>query len=385
MTTDHETKSYCTQFLPEATLEKLEAGAFQQLCEHLRQRSEEVQNIDLMTISGFCRNCLAKWLVVEARKLSDELKISSASSSSSSSTQADADTIQALDAMGYDEAAEYVYGMGYDDWKKRYAKKATDAVMEKYNASKNLHAKHNKDFLAARADKPPTPTNASSGSTQTGTMMSKVCCQDPELLAAAATTQTSAPPSKNTRVAVPQVPSPPSNIKFRVGILTISDRASSGQYKTGDLSGPAVAASLELNVKNMTQKKGSLMIDYVVAETAIVPDDATVIQSKLKEWSSVPGALLDLILTTGGTGFAPRDVTPEATRAVLDRECHGFMSYISSECSKLQPLAALSRGTFGVCGRTLIANLPGNPQSVDEIMPLLLPLALHAIADLQKA
>ena len=377
-----ETSDYCVRFIPGATLEKLEAGAYKQLCEHLRQRSEKVQNIDLMTISGFCRNCLAKWLVVEARRLSDELK------EHPTGAEDEATTISVLDAMGYDEAAEYVYGMGYGEWKKRYAKKATDDIMEKYNASKSLHAKHDKDLLATRAKKnehAPTQEGASPS------LLSNVCCQDPELAAATPAaeqrkTAPAGPADKKARLATPQVPPPPpGRIKFSVGILTVSDRASTGDYKTGDLSGPAVAESVATSVKNMVhgRREGGGTVEYKLVQSAIVPDDIQAIQGKLKEWSSGDAAL-DLVLTTGGTGFAPRDVTPEATSAVLDRECHGLMSFISSECSKLQPLAALSRGTAGVRGRTLIANLPPNPKGVEEVVPLLLPLALHAIVDMQK-
>jgi molybdenum cofactor synthesis domain-containing protein len=113
---------------------------------------------------------------------------------------------------------------------------------------------------------------------------------------------------------------------------------------------------------------------------SIVPDDTDAIQCKLREWSDQGVAL---ILTTGGTGMSPRDVTPEATRAVLDLECAGLMSFVTTECAHQQPLASLSRGTAGVRGQTLIANLPGNPKGVGEVVPLLLPLLLHAVADLQ--
>lgn len=381
MTAASETNEYCARFIPSSTLEKLEAGAYQQLCEHLRRRSKEVQNIDLMTISGFCRNCLAKWLVVEARRLSDDMKKNPTGAE-------EATTIQVLDAMGYDEAAEYVYGMGYGEWKKRYSKKSTDAALEKYNASKSLHATHDKDLLATRAARPENV--AGNESTKNSTLVSNVCCQAAELEAAPASNRpkvalAGSTDVKQARVVTPQVPPPPpGSIKFRVGILTISDRASSGEYATGDLSGPAVAESVSATVKSMIQMKANDgTLEYKLVQSAIVPDDNDAIQGKLKEWSSGDAAL-DLILTTGGTGFAPRDVTPEATSAILERECHGLMSFISSECSKMQPLAALSRGTAGVRGRTLIANLPGNPKGVGEVVPLLLPLALHAIVDLQK-
>ena len=80
--------------------------------------------------------------------------------------------------------------------------------------------------------------------------------------------------------------------------------------------------------------------------------------------------------------MSARDVTPEATRAVLTLECAGLMHFVTSECSQQQPLASLSRGTAGIRNHTVIANLPGNPKGVAEVVPLLLPLLVHAVADL---
>jgi molybdenum cofactor synthesis domain-containing protein len=122
-------------------------------------------------------------------------------------------------------------------------------------------------------------------------------------------------------------------------------------------------------------------VAVTTTEIGIVPDESDAIQSKLKEWAD--SMQLDLILTTGGTGFSPRDLTPEATQAVVDRTCEGLVSFCTLECTKSQVLATLSRGTAGVRGKTLIANLPGNPKGVDEIIPILLPLALHAVADMK--
>ena len=112
----------------------------------------------------------------------------------------------------------------------------------------------------------------------------------------------------------------------------------------------------------------------------LLPDDIEVIQSKLRECAD---AGVDLVLTTGGTGFAARDVTPEATLAVVDRECHGLMAFVTTECSKIQSLASLSRGTAGVLGKTMICNLPGNPKGVEEIVPILLPIVIHGIYEMQ--
>jgi gephyrin len=317
-------------------------------------------------------------MVVEARSLSKELK-------KNDNGDGNAELIRALDALGYDEAAEHVYGMEYAEWKKRHAKKASDEVMEKFNASKPLWAKHDKELLATRAPKPETPVAPTDAKP---TLLSNVCCQDPEEAASAPLSVGNAT-NKEARAVTPKVPDPPAGTtKFSLSILTISDRASSGEYETGDLSGPAVTNAVTNVVKEMMRRQpssnGDSKVEFKVSKTAIATDDVDSIQGKLKEWSSGDEAV-DLILTTGGTGFSKRDVTPEATRGILSSECHGLMSYIASECSKLQPLAALSRGTAGIVKKTFIANLPGNPNGVDEIIPLLLPLALHAIVDMRAS
>jgi molybdopterin adenylyltransferase len=297
----------------------------------------------------------------------------------STDSVSDLAVLQALNAMGYEEAAQHVYGMTNGEWKKRHQKKATDEQMEKYNASKPLHASHDKSLLALRADKPEQPlltkaiqsltaTETSSGGSKP--LLSNVCCQDVDEIVSQAPPP--APAAKKTRMIGPFQPPPIPNLKSptTVAILTVSDRAFKNEYETGDLSGPAVAEAIELATK-------SLEISF-----SIVPDDTDAIQSKLREWTDQG---IDLILTTGGTGMSPRDVTPEATRAVLDLECAGLMSFVTTECSHQQPLASLSRGTAGIRGQTLIANLPGNPKGVGEVVPLLLPLLLHAVVDLQAA
>ena len=166
-------------------------------------------------------------------------------------------------------------------------------------------------------------------------------------------------------------------------MLTISDRAFSGEYSTGDLSGPAVQEAVG-SILGCSNSYSSNKTNLESIQSAIVPDEIDAIQSILTEWSSSANAV-DIIITTGGTGFSPRDVTPEATSAILDRSCDGLMSFCSLALSQtVQPLAALSRGTAGVKGNTLIANLPGNPMAVKEILPILLPLALQAVADMKQ-
>jgi molybdopterin adenylyltransferase len=312
---------------------------------------------------------------MEARKLADSLE--------HEKDMDDRDKIsQSLNALGYDEAAQYVYGMNYGDWKKAHAKKATDDQMQKYNDSQPMWATHDKNVLTKRADEPAAPQSTIAPGTTTGTpaskssLLSNVCCQDVE----EQTKQEEPPkPISNTRqVPAFQPPTPPSKrVTFSLGILTVSDRASSGSYETGDLSGPAVLDAVNATLKSL----GPSVSLSQTTQTATVPDDMQSIQAKLKEWSDA--AQLDLILTTGGTGFARRDVTPEATLGVVEKPCPGLITFCTMECSKLQSLASLSRGTAGLRGKTLIANLPGNPKGVGEIVPILLPLALHAVSDLQ--
>ena len=379
-------ETYYSTLLPPSVRTQLEAGAFASLCTHLQDRSDAVQNIDLMTLSGFCRNCLAKWLVVEARKLSADLKADESNNANN------AQLIQALDALGYDETAEHVYGCAYGEWKKRHAKKATDEQMDKYNASKPLHAAHDKELLAVKAEKPTgggdeavalasssQPAGVASPASDKKTknpLLSDVCCEDVE--GAAASAAMCRPTASAKPAAV--VPPPSGDLIVNIGILTVSDRAAAGQYETGDLSGPAVEQSVESLVESINSGGSSGNISYNVMEKNIVPDDIDAIATKLKEWTSC-----DLIFTTGGTGFSPRDVTPEATRSVLDRESHGLMAYVSSECSEGQPLAALSRGTAGMRGNTLIVNLPGSPAGVRQTMNVLFPLLLHAVNDIKSA
>jgi molybdenum cofactor synthesis domain-containing protein len=148
--------------------------------------------------------------------------------------------------------------------------------------------------------------------------------------------------------------------KISVGILTVSDRCASGERE--DKSGPALCGTLP------TER-------FTVTRTAIVPDEAEVISSTLLEWSRE----CTLLLTTGGTGFAPRDVTPEATSCILDRPAPGIAEALRAEGLKHTPFAMLSRGAAGMVGRTLIVNLPGSPKAVKEGMGVLLPVLDHAL------
>lgn len=228
-------------------------------------------------------------------------------------------------------------------------------------------------------------------STQPSSLLSDVCCQDVDAVVTnnrANTTQdsgTNKALQQSSTVSGYQAPLPPNGgLDLKVGILTVSDRASKNEYTTGDLSGPAVDRAVENNIKILNGNSSTGVITCEVTEKSIVPDDVDKIGEILKQWSGKgsKSESCNLIFTTGGTGFAPRDVTPEATLAVLDCECRGLMSWVINECTAEQPLATLSRGTAGICGKSIIVNLPGNPRGVSQVMNLLFPLLVHAVKDM---
>ena len=157
---------------------------------------------------------------------------------------------------------------------------------------------------------------------------------------------------------------------IRVGILTISDRGARGEYH--DLSGPALAQAVAEQLPGAS-----------VVETAIVPDEQTEISTTLVRWADE--SKLNLILTTGGTGFAPRDVTPEATLKVLDRVAPGLAEAMRSASLRVTSHAVLSRAVTGMRGRTLIVNLPGSPKGALENLATILPVLPHAIELLMEA
>jgi molybdopterin adenylyltransferase len=149
---------------------------------------------------------------------------------------------------------------------------------------------------------------------------------------------------------------------LRLAILTISDAGSRGER--ADTSGDAIASWAEAR-------------GYQLAGRALVPDETGRIAAAIAAWADSGTA--DLVLTTGGTGLTPRDVTPEATRAVLDREAPGIAEALRMTAYPRFPRAALSRGAAGVRGRTLIVNLPGSTGGVKDGLAVLSDLVEHAI------
>src|SRR5512141_1957010 len=149
---------------------------------------------------------------------------------------------------------------------------------------------------------------------------------------------------------------------IRFGILTLSDRSSRGER--ADSSGPASARLIQAE-------------NWSVAKQALLPDNESAIREILSEWAD--SGEMDIILTTGGTGFSPRDVTPEATRAVVDREAPGLAEAMRAASLKITPHAMLSRVVTGIRKRTLIINLPGSPKGAVENLQVILPVLSHAI------
>jgi molybdopterin adenylyltransferase len=158
---------------------------------------------------------------------------------------------------------------------------------------------------------------------------------------------------------------------IRIGVINVSDRASAGVYE--DTPGKACVALL----------RGWLTTPFEV-EYAVIPDEQSRIETELRRMADVAGCCL--IVTTGGTGPAPRDVTPEATEAVCEKMLPGFGELMRSASLKFVPTAILSRQTAGIRGRSLIVNLPGRPKAIQENLEAVfpaIPYCIDLIADVR--
>jgi molybdopterin adenylyltransferase len=153
---------------------------------------------------------------------------------------------------------------------------------------------------------------------------------------------------------------------FTAGILTISDKGSRGERH--DKSGEAI--------REILSKMDARVVNY-----DIVPDEKELIVEKLVRWADRDN--MDVVITTGGTGLTPRDVTPEATMAVVDRIVPGFAEAMRAESLKKTPHAMLSRAVVGTRGKCLIVNLPGSPKAVRECLAVILPALPHAMETLR--
>jgi molybdenum cofactor synthesis domain-containing protein len=156
-------------------------------------------------------------------------------------------------------------------------------------------------------------------------------------------------------------------INLRIGILTVSDRSWRGERP--DASGPAL--------EEIIARQG-----WTVARKAIEPDDLARLQNTLATWAD--SGEVDVILTTGGTGFSPRDITPEATLAIAERLAPGIAEAMRAASLQVTPHAMLSRATAAIRGRTLIINLPGSPRGAVENLQVVLPVLPHAVQLLRE-
>lgn len=153
---------------------------------------------------------------------------------------------------------------------------------------------------------------------------------------------------------------------LRFGILTISDRSTRGERP--DSAGPALA--------EVIQSYG-----WQVTRRGLIPDDFATIETTLRQWINTGD--LDILLTTGGTGFSPRDITPEATRRVIERPAPGLAEAMRAAGMQKTPFAILSRGEAGICKQTLLLNLPGSPKGAIENLQAIIAVLEHAVHLLQ--
>lgn len=153
---------------------------------------------------------------------------------------------------------------------------------------------------------------------------------------------------------------------MRTAVLTISTSVANARGE--DLGGPHLA--------HLAEEAGA-----AVEAMEVLPDDLPLIEDRLHHYADEG---FDLVLTTGGTGLTPDDVTPEATRAAIDREVPGIAEALRAESLRHTPMGMLSRGVAGLVGRTLVVNLPGSPKALDQLFPVLAPVLPHAVGTARR-
>ncbi|GMH61140.1 hypothetical protein TL16_g03193 [Triparma laevis f. inornata] len=290
----------------------------------MRERSSSVSNMLLMSVSGFCRNCLTKWLTLSSRSLPETAH------------------------LPLDFFANYVYGEDPKAWKEKYNGTPSEELKSNYEASKSIHAKHDKKAL-----EPKQP------------LQSNVCCKDAdELCALPPPPSTSSATSKNS-IPLPQPPT--STPHLNVITVIVSDRLYNNQYPDGDKCFPAIERCL---------KKFASSADLTITPPTIIPDDKSTITSTLSQkiasstsTSSTSNPTKTILLTCGGTGFSPRDTTPEATLSLsLDKNFTQLISHSLRVSSEDDVMASLSRGVCGEKEGVFLCNLPGKPEGVEGVL-----------------
>lgn len=154
-------------------------------------------------------------------------------------------------------------------------------------------------------------------------------------------------------------------MSYRVQVITVSDKGSRGERI--DTSGPAI--------------RGMLEKDFVVGDVIIVPDEADIIADAMKRAIDEQG--MDMVVTTGGTGLSARDVTPEATRSVIERDLPGFAEIMRAESYRITPRGIISRAVCGIRRRSIIINLPGSEKAAVECLGFVIGAIPHALAKLK--
>lgn len=153
---------------------------------------------------------------------------------------------------------------------------------------------------------------------------------------------------------------------MRTAIITVSTSVAAARGE--DLGGPRLA--------HLAEEAGA-----EIEAMEVVPDDLALLEDRLHHYADEG---YDLVLTTGGTGLTPDDVTPDATRAAIDRDVPGIAEALRAESLRHTPMGMLSRGVSGLVGRTLVVNLPGSPKALDQLFPVLAPVLRHAVASAHR-